>query len=553
MEETYKITLSDNRVIDVKKNTTLLEIAKNSFPSPKRPFLGALVDNSIRDLWETPDKDCNVSFVDITHPDGSKIYVRGLSMVLAMANHELFPDRHLKIVHSLSKGLYCRWDNNIPMKSSDLTALTEKMTEIIKKDIPFAGKIIEKEEASEIFEKMNKMDKVTLIKFRKKDFIRLYFCDNYPDYFFGRLPHGTGVVDKFELIICPPGLVLRYPNHYSPDRIPVFEPQFQHASIYKEYRRWGEILEVFDVASLNSIIMKGEINDLIRIAEALHEKKIAAIADQIKNNRDRLRVILIAGPSSSGKTTFAQRLIVQLKVNGLKPVAISLDDYYLDNDKTPRDEYGKPDLDHINAIDLHLFNDHLEKLLAGERILRPRFDFTKGQRSSDTKELKVPGNNILIVEGIHGLNPLMSESIHPDNKYKIYVSPLTQLNLDNHNRIPTTDNRIIRRIVRDSQFRNYNALQTVSNWPMVRRGEERFIFPFQEEAHIMFNSVLIYELGVLKAFVEPLLLEIPKSLPEYAEAKRILSFTGNFLPIGTEAVPANSILREFIGATCFSH
>ena len=427
------------------------------------------------------------------------------------------------------------------------------MKEITIKNSPFIGKILSKEEAFKIFEAMDKKDKTALIKFRQKDSMRVYFCDDYPDYFFGRLPPSTGVVDKFEIKLYPPGLILRYPNHYSPDELAPYEPQPQHARIYKEYRKWGEILEVCDLATLNTIIMNGKIRDLILVAEALHEKKIAAIADEVAKNMARIKIILIAGPSSSGKTTFAQRLIVQLRVNGMKPIAISLDDYYLDNDKTPVDEHGKRDFDHVNAIDLELFNNQLQKLLEGEKVIIPRFDFAKGRRSEHQKEIQLNRRNILIVEGTHGLNPILSESIHPDNKYKIYVSPLTQLNMDNHNRIPTTENRIIRRIVRDSQFRNYSALQTIQNWPMVRRGEERFIFPFQEEADIIFNSALIYELSALKDFVEPLLKEIPQNLPEYAEAKRLLSFTSNFLSIKTEGIPANSILREFIGNTCFTH
>ena len=280
-------------------------------------------------------------------------------------------------------------------------------------------------------------------------------------------------------------------------------------------------------------------------------KKIAAIADLIAKYIEQIKLILIAGPSSSGKTTFAQRLIVQMKVNGLTPIAVSLDDYYVDNDKAPLDEDGKPDFDHINCIDIPLFNEHLEKLLNGEKVAIPKFDFKKGKRCHAHKELQLTGKKLIIIEGIHGLNPLLTESIHPDNKFGIYVSPLTQLNLDNHNRIPTTDNRIIRRIVRDSKFRNYTALDTIRHWPMVRRGEERFIFPYQEEAHVMFNSALVYELAVLKNYVEPLLKQIPQNLPEYAEAKRLLSFTSNFLPLGIESIPANSILGEFIGTSCF--
>jgi len=551
MDKTYKVTFDNGKIIEVKHDTDLLEISKIAHPEPERPLLGVFVNNTVCDLREKPNKDCQVKFIDITHPDGYRIYSRGLCMVLAKANHELYPDRDLKILHAISKGIFCRWSDHFPMKYSDIQSLKEKMEEIIEKDLPFVGKIVKKAEAEEIFNNKGKTDQVSLIKFRKKDFMRVYFCEDYPDYFFGRLPPSSGCLEKFELKSYPPGLLMRFPNIYSPNEIPPYEPQVQHERIYREYRKWGDILEVSLVSSLNSIIMRNEINDFILIAEGLHEKKIAAIADLVARNTDQIKLILVAGPSCSGKTTFAQRLIVQLRVNGLRPIALSMDDYYVNNENAPLDEEGKPDFDHINCIDLPLFNEHLEKLLEGEKVMVPGFDFKEGKRKNKRKELQLTSKNLLLIEGIHGLNPILTEAIHPDNKFGIYVSPLTQLNLDNHNRIPTTDTRIIRRIVRDSKFRNYTALETIIHWPMVRRGEERFIFPFQEQAHVMFNSGLMYELAVLKNFVEPLLKEIPPTRPEYAEAKRLLSFTSNFLPIGTERVPANSILGEFTGISCF--
>ncbi|MCD4782782.1 MAG: nucleoside kinase [Candidatus Eremiobacteraeota bacterium] len=551
MGDTIKITLSDNSVVEVKKGTPFIEIAKMVNPDPPRPIMGAIVNNMVRDLWEVPDRDCNVIFIDISNIDGNRIYFRGLKILLLMAVDQLFPDRDIKILHSLGDGLFCRWDDGSPIKKKDVHALEKKMREFVERDLLIERKEINKEDAIKLFSETGKMDKVGLLKFRRKKTIKVYLCNGYTDYFFGRLPPYTGVLKKFELITYFPGLILRFPSVGCPDKISPYIEQKKVSRIYSEYKHWGEILEVSDVASLNSIIMRGEINNLIRVAEALHEKKIARIADLIAEQIRNLKLILIAGPSSSGKTTFAQRLAVQLRVNGIKPVPISLDDYFVDKEKTPLDKNGDFDFEHVEAIDISLFNEHLQALFVGEEVMMPRFDFRTGKRIENHKSLKLHEKEILMIEGIHALNERLTESISSSNKYKIYVSALTQLNLDNHNRIPTTDTRMVRRIVRDSQFRNHSARETIRQWPQVRRGEERFIFPFQEDADVMFNSALVYELAVLKSYVEPQLWEINSDAPEFVEVKRLLSFTSNFLEVGTDEIPPNSILREFIGATCF--
>jgi len=545
------ITLKDGKVVKVKPGTTLLEIAQKEYPNPEYPILGAMVDNVIVDLWEQPYRDCKVVFIDRRHPDGSRMATRGLTMVLVKAVREVFPNREIKVLHSLSKGLFCRWDDGIPMKIKEIQKIERRMREIIDADEKLICKKITREEGKEIFKAAGFPDKVKLLNYRQKPDMKVYYCGDYVNYFFGRLPPSTGAVKEFELKYYPPGLILRYPSTMYPDGIPPYREEKKIAQIYSEHKHWAEIMEVSDVASLNAVITNGDTTDLIRVAEALHEKKIAKIADLITENVDNIKIVLIAGPSASGKTTFAQRLAVQLRVNGMKPVALSLDDYFVNKEQTPLDEDGEYDFEHIEAIDLALFNEHLQQLLLGEEVSIPRYDFKKGRRIENHKRMSLTEKNILIVEGIHGLNNLLTESIPNENKYKIYVSALTMLNLDNHNRIPTTDGRIIRRIVRDHQFRNHSALETIYRWPSVRRGEERFIFPFQEEADIMFNSALIYEIAVLKGFVEPLLKKIPQSEPAYAEAKRLLSFTDNFLSIGTDEIPPNSILREFIGAACF--
>ncbi|MCE1247592.1 MAG: nucleoside kinase [Firmicutes bacterium] len=549
--ENLTITLHDGRVFSYPSGTKLVDIAKDTITDPVRPIVGAIVNHTVCDLHETVTRDSKVQFIDCSHPDGCRMNVRGLSMLLVMAAYELFPDKELLFLHSMSSSLYCRWNDGTPMKKDEVRDLEKKMKKIIEQDIPFESKEITKDEAITLFENRKKKDKVALLHYRRKEKMKVYTCDGYTDYFFGRLPSSTGSLTLFHLKYYSPGLLLRYPCGRSADAIPPYREQRKLSKVYTEFKHWCDILDVSDVASLNRIISNGEINDLIRVSEALHEKKIAQIADLISEQVETLKLILIAGPSSSGKTTFAQRLAVQLRVNGLKPVTLSLDDYFVNKDRTPLDEDGKYDFDHIDAIDIPLFNDHLQRLLWGEKVSIPRYDFKTGCRVENHKTMQLDEKNILVIEGIHGLNEKLTESIPPSNKYKIYISALTQLNLDNHNRIPTTETRLIRRIVRDSQFRNYSALSTLRQWPSVRRGEERFIFPFQEEADVMFNSALVYELSVLKGFVEPLLREIHPDEPEHAEAKRLLSFTSNFLELGTDEIPPNSILREFVGATCF--
>ncbi len=546
-----KITLDDGRIEEVRHGTTLLEIAKKCISPGKYPVVGAMVDNVLWDLWGEPRTDCHVSFIDRGHPDGYRMMTRGYTLLLVKAVRDIYPRRGIKIMHSLSKGLFCKWADDSLVRKEERLAIESRMREMVEEDLKIERREISREEGIRVFSEAGMEDKAKLLQFRQKKTMSACTCDGYTDYFFGRLPPSMGYMKQFELRYYAPGLIVRFPCPTHPDGIPPYREQRKLARLYGEYKRWAEIMEASDAASLNEIIMKGEINDLIRVQEAFHEKKIARIADTITSQRDSLKLILIAGPSSSGKTTFAQRLKVQLRVNGLHPVTISLDDYFVDNNKTPLDEEGNFDFDHIDAIDVPLFNEHLQLLLMGEEVMLPRFDFVHGKRVDNHRKLRLEDKNILLVEGIHGLNERLTETVPPQNKFKIYISALTMLNLDDHNRIPTTDTRIIRRIVRDSQFRNHTAMETIYQWPMVRRGEERFIFPYQEEADEMFNSALIYELAVLKSYVEPLLREIPHTEPAYAEALRLLSFTQNFLEVGTDEIPPNSILREFIGATCF--
>jgi uridine kinase len=361
----------------------------------------------------------------------------------------------------------------------------------------------------------------------------------------------TGYLKQFELMYYEPGFLLRYPDNYSPKVIPEFIEQRGLFEVFREAEEWAEILDVGDVGALNDKIATEEMGGIIRISEALHEKKMAHIADMIAEKKDKVKLVLIAGPSSSGKTTFSKRLSIQLRVNGLKPYAISLDDYFVNRESTPRDETGEYDFESIYALDLGLLNEHINKLLAGEEIELPTFNFLTGQREYSGKKLKLTDDMILIAEGIHGLNETLTRDIKPENKFKIYVSALTQLNIDNHNRIPTTDVRILRRIVRDYRTRGKDAEVTLLGWPSVRRGEDKNIFPFQGEGDVMFNSTLVYELGAIKKYAEPLLEQINRSSRAYSEAARLLRFLKYFLPVEVDEIPNNSIIREFIGGSCF--
>ncbi len=394
-------------------------------------------------------------------------------------------------------------------------------------------------------------EKAKLLKMLNRETVSIYYCEEVYDYFYSSLVPSTGYLKVFGLKYYPPGFILRFPARENPRELPAFVDQPKLARIFGEAEQWGKILNCGYVSTLNDYIEENSVKDIIRVAEALHEKKIAQIADYIAEHRREVRIILVAGPSSSGKTTFAERLSVQLRVNGVRPVPISLDDYFVDRAYTPRDEQGNYDFEDIEALDLELFNKHLTELLAGREVVLPAYNFMTGEREYRGRKIRIKADQPLIIEGIHGLNERLTQAIDKERKVKIYISALTQLSIDNHNRIPTTDTRLIRRIVRDSQFRNNNAGKTLQIWPSVRRGEERNIFPFQEEADIMFNSALIYELAVLKKYAEPLLEQVPPDSQVYPEARRLLKFLA-FFRLGDETeVPTNSILREFIGNSCF--
>ncbi|AKI97623.1 nucleoside kinase [Kosmotoga pacifica] len=536
------------------RGTSLAEIAKFYQEEFTSPIMAARMNNAMAELIKRVNEDVEIEFVDLRDTDGLRIYTRGILFILFMAVRQLYGKVKLYVHHSLGSGLVCEVSGI--KEVIDLKAIEEEMKKIVEKDLPFIKETINKFEAIKLFSEDNQREKAILFKYRKKSTVNIYRCGEYFNYYYGYMPPSTGNLKWFELFPYKQKyFILNLPTTHSPTKVPEFSDRPKLASVFMEHENWGKILGVKTVGELNSIIASGdaEIAELIRIAEALHEKKIANIADMI-SRRKGTRLILIAGPSSSGKTTFSKRLMLHLKVLGYRPIQISLDDYFVDREKTPRDENGNYDFESIHALDLELFNQQMNQLMEGKEVYLSSFNFKTGKRGFRETPTKIDEDQPIIVEGIHGLNELLSSSITSEKKFKIYVSALTQMNLDDMNRIPTTDVRLLRRIVRDYRYRGHSALDTIRMWESVRNGEEKYIFPYQEQADVMFNSALIYELAVLKMFAEPLLLQIDNTKPEFSEAKRLLRFIDYFLPVtAMEEIPKTSILREFIGGSTFRY
>ena len=541
----------DNENLKIIEKSRIEDIIAVSDISNKEDIIAVIIDNEVYDLNEELDRDAEIKTVSISSELGNRIYRRSLYLVMAKSIYELFPETVLKIEISISNGIYCELRNKQSLSKSDLVKLKKRMKEIIEADHRIKKHILNKEKVLEIIKNENCSFRTELIEQQQKDYYTLYELDGYYDYFYYNMVPSTSYLREFDLHLRIPGFVLLFPKFFSSKKVPKFIEQPKLANIFLEYERLGEIIGVNNVVELNRVIENREYNELIRISEALHEKKIAEIADRIKSGMPRNKIILIAGPTSSGKTTFTHRLSTQLKINGLRPVQISGDDYFVNRENTPVDENGELDFESIEAINLELFNNHLLKLIQGEEIELPSFNFEKGVREKSGKFLKLDDDQPILIEGIHGLNDKMTEVIPQDLKFKIYISALTQLNIDCHNRIPTTDTRLIRRIVRDNQYRNLSAADTLNLWQNVRKGEEKNIFPYQENADVMFNSALIYELSVLKNYIEPLLKQIDKTNKNYYQAQRLLEILNNFKAIPDNEVPFTSILREFTGMSVF--
>lgn len=552
MGEMIKVALNGHQTRQYPKSIKLLEIAKEIQHKLEYKIVGAIVDNNLRELEYTLEEDASVEFVDLASSYGNRFYTRSLAFLFIIAAKEVLKGCKVTVEHSLSKGLYCEIHNAGSLNGSLVKKIEEKMREIAHRDIPFIKKKYSKKDAEKLFMEREQYDKLELLAHRNKDSINIYSCMGYYDYFYGYLVPSTGYLDKFELLCYPPGIVLRFPTRENPNEIPEFFDQPKLFNIYREFEEWGKIMGIGNISQLNDYILRGDIRELIWIAEAFHEKKLAEIADKICSSKEKKKLVLISGPSSSGKTTFTQRLSIQLRVNGLKTVAISIDDFFKNREDTPKTPEGEYDFETIDAIDIDLFNELINRLIAGEEIELPYFNFHTGNREWRGRRLKISEEHIILVEGIHGLNQKLTRGIDASKKYKIYISPLTHLNVDNHNRVPTSDLRLIRRMVRDYQFRSTDALTTIKRWDSVRNGEDKYIYPYQEAADIMFNSSLVYELSVLKNIAMPLLERIDKSMVEYVEAKRLMKFLDYLLPSDSKCIPNNSILREFIGNSCFT-
>jgi uridine kinase len=453
-------------------------------------------------------------------------------------------------MYSIGNGYYCEIEGLEDGINEDLLySVKRRMKELIWDNLPIKKVSISTDEARKRFENQGMEDKVRLFQYRRVSSCNIYSIEDYEDYHYGYMVPSTGYIKCFDLVLYRAGFVMMMPTREDPEHLTPFEPRKKLFRVLKESEDWGKMLKVDTVGALNDVIAGGGINDLMLVQEALQEKKIAEIADQVE--REMKKLVLIAGPSSSGKTTFSHRLSIQLRAHGLNPHPIALDDYFVNRSQTPRDEEGNYDFECLGAIDLKQFNEDMTRLLNGETVELPRFNFHTGEREYKGDYLTLNDGDVLVIEGIHGLNPEVTKQLPDDSKFKIYISSLTSLNIDQHNRIPTTDGRLIRRIVRDARTRGNSARDTIAMWNSVRRGEERNIFPYQEEADVMFNSALFFELAVIKSYAEPLLFAIPHDVPEYQEAKRLLKFLDYFLGVSSEAVPTNSILREFIGGSCF--
>ena len=537
---------------EIPAEMTLLELAQEGQKKGEPLIVAARVDNVLRDL-QTPVGDFHtIELVDTRSEFGRRIYRRSVVFLLIMAVRELYSETEVVVQFTAHKGLYCAIQSPFDVTESVVRALEQRMREIVAENRPIVKKRLQREEVVQLFKKSEQIEKANLVMSLETEKASLYYCGEFYDYLFGPMVSATGVLDKFALDAMPGGVLLRTPEPSAPEIVPAFKEQPKFGSILMEAERWASVLHCDYVSDLNRYIRRGEVADIIHVSEALHEKKIAEIADHIASNIKELRLILIAGPSSSGKTSFAQRLRIQLRVNGIEPVSISLDDYFRNWEDTPRTKDGAYDFENIGALDVELFNDHLVRLLNGEEVILPHYNFLTGKREVGSEHLSIAPTSPLIVEGIHGLNEALTASVPRGKKFKIYISALTQLNIDAHNRIPTTDARLLRRMVRDYQFRGAYALKTLRQWPDVRAGEEKNIFPFQEEADAMFNSALIYELAVLKRYAVPLLEMVPRDVPEYTKANRLLDFCRCFSDITEEYdIPNNSLLREFIGKSIF--
>lgn len=546
------IHINDEQTFEecVPEGTTWLALAQKYQPYYKDAIVLVKVRHKLRELNKTVKYEGDVNFVTMTDKDGKRAYRRSVTLLMQKAAYNLWGKQgKVRVHHSLGQGVFCSFED-MEVNKVNILCLKEEMLRLVDRDIPIQKENVSRDYAIELFSDFGLYDKVGMLQYRRSSRVNLYSLDGFVDYHFGFMVSSTGMLQWFDLEIYEDGFVCLFPANNGN----VVEPLVTSEKLFRtlqDSKQWSKMLGVGTVGALNDAIAAGKGNEIILLQEALMEERIGALAAQIASSRDK-KFVMIAGPSSSGKTTFSNRLSIQLRAKGLNPHPIGLDDYYLDRDKCPMDENGELDLECLEAIDVPKFNEDMTALLNGEEISMPSFNFKTGRREYRGKKLKLGENDILVIEGIHGLNDKLSHSLPVESKFRIYISALTQLNIDEHNPLPTTDGRLLRRIVRDARTRGTTAEETLAMWPSVRRGEERYIFPFQESADVMFNSALVYELAVIKVYAEPLLFQIKQDSPEYLEARRLLKFLDYVLPLPLEGIAHNSLIREFAGGSCFN-
>jgi uridine kinase len=548
--EPYKnvqINLPDGRALSGPRGAAVGEFLKLLEDDVQPPIVGAIINGELRELTYAIEIESNVTPLRLGTADGMRIYRRSLTFLLEMAFSRIYSDSYLLVDHSIfSGGYYCKVEGREELSEKELMELEAEMRRLVEADLPFEKKRVPLDEAIAYFQAKGMHDKVRLIKHRKKDYLVLYSIGDYRDYHHGYMVPSSGFIRWFALILMEGGFALKYPRRNSPMEI---QPIIQNPKLlytFRDYGKWLERLEIENVGALNDAILEGRIQEVILVSEALHERRIAAIASEIVKRAEDVRVVLVAGPSSSGKTTFSKRLSIQLLAHGISPFPLEMDNFFVERTKTPRDASGEYDFEHIDAINRQRLNQDILKLIAGEYVRLPNFDFVNGT-STEGEEVQLEPGQMVIVEGIHGLNPELLPEVPEERTFRVYCSALTQLNLDRHNRVSTTDTRLVRRIVRDDRTRGYSPQETIQRWESVRRGEKRYIFPYQENADVMFNSALIYELSALRLLAEPLLRQVPLKTEEHIEVKRLLALLEWFLPLDATLIPDNSILLEFIG------
>lgn len=535
------------------EGVTYAQVAKEVQSAYSYPIILARRGGKLVELNKRIREDVQICFITTADDSGHKTYVRGVTLLMLRAFYAVCkgqPLENVYVKYQIGDSCYCEV-SGVPVTESLLQQVEQYMKELVHRDIPFLKRSVDTSEALRIFEKYGMMDKKKLFEYRRVSKVNIYTLDGFEDYYYGYMPASTGVLQYFSLEPYENGFMLNLPNSKTPDQTTLHKPSPKLFATLQEAKSWGKMVDVDTVGALNDVISHGGAPELILVQEALQEKKIAQIAEQIANDPSK-KFVMIAGPSSSGKTSFSHRLSIQLRTLGVHPHPIALDNYFVDRDETPLDENGNYNFECLEAIDVKLFNQQMNELLAGKRVELPTFNFVTGQKEYKGDYKQLGEDDILVIEGIHGLNDKLSYTLPKESKFKIYISALTQINIDEHNRISTTDGRLIRRMVRDARTRGSSAARTIGMWPSVRRGEDQYIFPFQEEADVMFNSALIYELAVLKPYAEAILFGIPKDAPEYIEAKRLLKFLDYFIGISSEDIPKNSLMREFVGGSVFN-